>query len=124
MKTLLLILALLLALALPACIPPIVIIDRTTLVENLDLVLRLEEKMGIIQQKVNFLAYLGVYSEELALKMKKHHDAYYPYYLVANLYLAHGQLEKYREAVRSAESELDAMDKLIQSVPPSNRSVF
>ena len=122
MKTLLLILALLLAPLLTACIPPI--IDRTTLAQNLDLVLRLEEKMEVIQQKANFLAYLGVYSEEFALEMKEHHDVYYPYYLAANLYLAHGQLEEHKEAVRLAESELDTMNELIQSVPPSNRSVF
>ena len=118
MKTAILILALFLS----ACPPPI--IDRATLARNLDLVLRLEEKIEIIQQKANFLAYLGVYPEELALKINQHHDVYYPYYLAANLYLAHGQLEKYKGAVRLAKIELKAMNELIESVPPSNRSVF
>ena len=123
MKTLLLILALLLAPLLPACIPPI-IIDRATLAQNLDLILRLEEKMEIIQQKANFLALYGAYSEELALAIKQHHDVYYPYYLVANLYLARGQIEKYQEAVRAAESELNAMNELIENTLPSNKFGF
>ena len=80
--------------------------------------------MAILQQKANFLASYGAYSEELALAIREHHDVYYPYYLVANLYLARGQIEKYQEAVRSAERELEAMNKLIENTLPTNKSIF
>jgi len=117
---------LILALFLFACTPPI--INRATLIENLDLILQLEEKTDILKQRVNLLIYFGVYPVEIALEIKQHRDVYYPYYLIANYYLAHGQLEKYEEAFRLAEAELIAMEELInesiKSNAPDRGSVF
>jgi len=110
MKTLLLLLALLL----PACIPSI--IDRNTLAENLTPILRLEEKVAVIEFRVNFLGQLGLLSDEFFAEMKSHRDIYYPYYVVANVYLGNGQLEQYKEAVRKAEKELIAMNNLLNAL--------
>ena len=122
MRAILLILALLLAPLLPACIPPI--IDRAILVEHLAPILQLEKRVSSIEYQLQFLEYLEPLSEKIREAIKTHRDIYYPYYMAANFYLASGQVGKYEEAVRSAEVELDAMDELIQGISPSNRSVF
>ena len=114
MKTLLLILALLLAPLLTACIPPI--IDRNELIGNLSPILRLERAVEIIDSQIGVLGQFGLLDQAALTDFKKFRDVYYPYYMAANFYLATGQLEKYEEAVRSAERELRAMDKLIDEL--------
>jgi len=102
---------LILTLLLSACIPPI--IDRTTLSENLELVLGLEDQAEEIRQQANLLAYFGYLSEELATELKLHNDIYYPYYISANYFLATNQLELYKEAAALAQAELTAISILI-----------
>jgi len=88
-------------------------IDRTTLSENLELILGLEDQAEEIRQQANLLAYFGYLSEELATELKLHKDIYYPYYLSANYFLATDQLELYKEAAALAQAELTAISVLI-----------
>ncbi len=120
MKVLLLILALLLAPLLPACIPPLA--DRAILIEHLAPVLQLEKRASSIEYQLQFMQYLEPLSEKFKEAIKAHRDIYYPYYMLANVYLASGQIVQYMEAVRLAENELTALEALINNqneAPPS-----
>jgi len=113
-------LILILALLLPACIPPLA--DRVMLIENLAPVLILEERANSIERQLQFMAYFEPLSEELLKAVRSHRNAYYPYYMIANVYLAQGQIAQYMEAVRLAENELTALEALVNNLneaPPS-----
>jgi len=107
---------LILALFFSACTPSL--IDRTTLSENLELVLGLEDQIELIKQRVSRIYDFGYLSEELAAEFKLHNDIYYPYYVSANYFLATNQLELYRNAVALAQAELTAMNVLITNSTP------
>ena len=105
-----------LILLLSACTPSF--INRTTLSENLELVLGLEDQAEEIKQWIGHLASFGYLSKELATAIKLHNDIYYPYYLAANHFLATNQLELYKEAAALAQAELTAIEALIRNSVP------
>ena len=105
-------LTLLLALLLSGCAPAL--ISRATLAENLALVLSLEKRSDNIQYQAKVMSNLGILSVEAIAAIKQHNNTYYPYYLVANVYLANGQLDKYAEAINLAEIELTAIEIILK----------
>ncbi|KKL18050.1 hypothetical protein LCGC14_2479420 [marine sediment metagenome] len=95
--------------------------SRMTIVENLDPILKLEERAYRMQARVAALSYMGKISGETLLAVIYHYDVYYPYYLAASIYLTNGQLDEYKKAIKLAGVELVAIQVLIDGSIGKNR---
>ena len=90
--------------------------DRVTLVKNMGSVLKLEKKTHALQAQVRVLKKFRELSNANVALIEQHYDVYYPYYLAANIYLVHGQIDEYKEAVKFAETELTAIQILVDEI--------
>lgn len=88
-------------------------IQREQLVNNLGPVLQIEEQARNLAQEQQMLRFSGWLGEEGNRQFKNHYDVYYVYHAAAISHLAYGEIPLYIECVHLAQSELDAMRKIL-----------
>ena len=116
MKKVILALSLLSAGGLQAC-SQIPTIPRDQLTANLAPILKVEERADEVKANTQILGFAGQITTDKVEKLKTHFDVYYVHYLAASVYLARGSMENYRAQLKRAETELEAMEAILQKAP-------
>ena len=88
-------------------------IGRETVASNMKPVLEIEDHAGRLIREQQMLAFSGWMEEAGDRAFKSHYDVYYVYHAAAVSHLAHGEISLYRQCVKLAQSELDALKQIL-----------
>ena len=92
-------------------------ISRGQLTANLAPILKIEERADAVKANTQILGLVGQITTKKVEELKTHFDVYYVHYLAASVYLARGSMEDYKAHLRQAETELEAMEAILQKAP-------